>query len=301
MANRIPLIVNPTASQIQELPTNDTLDINNNIDVAGISTFTGGVIVNTLKVSDLTDNRIVISGTSGEVEDSANLTFDGSTLGVTGNATFSGKIQPSAGSGTGNGIRWAENPGGGTGDAASITYYAETGENTKLKIAVANDADDDIELATTNGAAVNISANTAATNKTTGALVVTGGVGISGALHVGDDITAFASSDRDYKDNLTPITNALDKVGILTGYTFTWNSKSLFDGQEGVGVVAQEVEALGMAGITTTRVTDGKKGVRYDRLTAILIEAIKELKKENDDLKTLIKNSSSFANLKSSL
>ena len=117
---------------------------------------------------------------------------------------------------------------------------------------------------------------------------------------MGDDITAFATSDRSYKDNLTPITNALDKVGILTGYTFTWNSKSLYNGQAGVGVVAQEVEALGMAGITTTR-NDGKKGVRYDRLTAILIEAVKELKKENDDLKTLIKNSSSFVNLKSSL
>tara|TARA_B100000508_G_C11371350_1_gene233880 strand:- start:69 stop:710 length:642 start_codon:yes stop_codon:yes gene_type:complete len=114
------------------------------------------------------------------------------------------------------------------------------------------------------------------------------------------DITAFATSDRSYKDNLTPIPNALDKVGILTGYTFTWNSKSLYNGQDGVGVVAQEVEELGMAGITTTR-NDGKKGVRYDRLTAILIEAVKELKKENDDLKTLIKNSSSFANLKSSL
>ena len=119
-------------------------------------------------------------------------------------------------------------------------------------------------------------------------------------LLVKGDITAFATSDRSYKDNLTPITNALDKVGILTGYTFTWNSKSLYNGQDGVGVVAQEVEALGMAGITTTR-NDGKKGVRYDRLTAILIEAVKELKKENDDLKTLIKNSSSFANLKSSL
>jgi len=280
MANRIPLIVNPTASQIQELPTNDTLDINNNIDVAGISTFASNIDAN------------------------GNLDVDGTTdldiLNVAETATFSGKIQPSVGSGAGNGIRWAENPGGGTGDAASITYFAETGENTKLKIAVANDADDDIELATTNGAAVNISANTAATNKTTGALVVTGGVGISGALHVGDDITAFATSDRSYKDNLTPITNALDKVGILTGYTFTWNSKSLYNGQAGVGVVAQEVEALGMAGITTTRV-DGKKGVRYDRLTAILIEAVKELKKENDDLKTLIKNSSSFVNLKSSL
>jgi len=303
MANRIPLIVNPTASQIQELPTNDTLDINNNIDVAGISTFTGGVIVNTLKVSDLTNNRIVISGTSGEVEDSANLTFDGSTLGVTGNATFSGKIQPSAGSGTGNGIRWADNPGGGTGDAASITYFAETGENTKLKIAVANDADDDIELSTATGAAVNISASTTSSNKTTGALVVTGGVGISGALHVGGDITAFSTSDESLKENLAPISNALDKVGIITGYTFKWKADGPYvekNGKEDTGIIAQQIQTLALPGTTSIR-DSGIIGVSYKKLVALLIEAIKELKKENDDLKTLIKNSSSFANLKSSL
>ena len=44
------------------------------------------------KVSDLTDNRVVIAGTAGELEDSGNLTFDGSTLAVTGNATVSGNL-----------------------------------------------------------------------------------------------------------------------------------------------------------------------------------------------------------------
>ena len=38
-------------------------------------------------IADLTDNRVVIAGTNGELEDSANLTFDGTTLAVTGNAT----------------------------------------------------------------------------------------------------------------------------------------------------------------------------------------------------------------------
>ena len=46
-------------------------------------------ILDTAKVSDLTDNRVVIVGTSGELEDSGNLTFDGSTLAVTGGATVS--------------------------------------------------------------------------------------------------------------------------------------------------------------------------------------------------------------------
>ena len=47
------------------------------------------LVADTAIVSDLTDNRVVIAGTSGELEDSANLTFDGSTLAVTGAATVS--------------------------------------------------------------------------------------------------------------------------------------------------------------------------------------------------------------------
>jgi len=41
-------------------------------------------------VSDLTDNRVVIAGTSGELEDDANFTFDGSVLTVSANASVSG-------------------------------------------------------------------------------------------------------------------------------------------------------------------------------------------------------------------
>lgn len=63
------------------------------LNVSGISTIgglldaNGGVTANTLIVEDLTDNRVVIAGTGGELEDSANLTFNGATLAVTGNAT----------------------------------------------------------------------------------------------------------------------------------------------------------------------------------------------------------------------
>ena len=43
-----------------------------------------------LTVTDLTNDRVVIVGGGGEIEDSANLTFNGSTLGVTGNVTATG-------------------------------------------------------------------------------------------------------------------------------------------------------------------------------------------------------------------
>ena len=47
---------------------------------AGVSTFSAGAVASTLKVSDLTSGRVVYAGTSGELQDSANLTFDGTEL-----------------------------------------------------------------------------------------------------------------------------------------------------------------------------------------------------------------------------
>ena len=90
------------------------------------------------------------------------------------------------------------------------------------------------------------------------------------------DITAFASSDVTLKENITPISNAIDKVLSISGNTFTWNEKSIYNGDEGTGIIAQEIEALGLPGLTTTR-ENGTKAVRYDRLVPLLIEAIKEL------------------------
>ena len=106
-----------------------------------------------------------------------------------------------------------------------------------------------------------------------------------GALRVAGDITAFYSSDRNLKENITPIPNALDKIIAISGNTFTWKSGSYNESlNDDTGVIAQEIEELGLPGITTTR-DNGVKAVRYERLIPILIEAIKELKKEIDEIK----------------
>ena len=95
-------------------------------------------------------------------------------------------------------------------------------------------------------------------------------------LTVAGDITAFSTSDVTLKENITPISNAIDKVLSISGNTFKWNDKSIYNGEEGTGIIAQEIEALGLPGLTTTR-ENGTKAVRYDRLVPLLIEAIKEL------------------------
>ena len=73
-----------------------------------------------------------------------------------------------------------------------------------------------------------------------------GGVGINNDLHVGGDITAFSSSDINLKENINIIPNALDKVNAISGNTFTWKSGKGDD----TGVIAQEIEALGLPGVT---------------------------------------------------
>ena len=101
-------------------------------------------------------------------------------------------------------------------------------------------------------------------------------------FEVNGDITAFASSDRRLKDNIKPIEDALSKVLGISGNTFDWNAASNKDGSE-VGVIAQEVEALGLPGVVTTR-DSGYKAVRYEKLVPLLIEAIKELTAKVEDL-----------------
>ena len=98
------------------------------------------------------------------------------------------------------------------------------------------------------------------------------------------DVVAFHSSDKTLKENITRIPDALDKVSSLSGNTFTWIKGHKYEGYNDTGVIAQEVEALGLPGLTTTR-DDGTKAVRYERLIPVLIEAIKELKTEIEELK----------------
>ena len=69
----------------------------------------------------------------------------------------------------------------------------------------------------------------------------------------------------------------------LTGYTYTWKTENYYDtdhktlvGEADTGIIAQDVAALGLPGITSTR-EDGTMGVRYERLVPILIQAVKEL------------------------
>ena len=119
-----------------------------------------------------------------------------------------------------------------------------------------------------------------------GALNTSGNLVCGGSGTFSGDVIAFSSSDLTMKENVSPIDNALDMISSLTGNTFDWKSDAGIWGLEGgdTGIIAQEVEKLKLPGVTKKR-GDGTIGVRYDRLIPVLIEAIKELKTEINELK----------------
>jgi hypothetical protein len=117
-------------------------------------------------------------------------------------------------------------------------------------------------------------------------LQVFGVISVTGSASLTGDLTANTSSDIRLKENIVKIPDAIDKVLKISGNTFEWkegfeevHTKKGID----VGVIAQEIENV-LPSVVITR-ENGYKGVQYEKLVALLIEAIKELKIEIDELK----------------
>ena len=104
---------------------------------------------------------------------------------------------------------------------------------------------------------------------------IQGDLDVSGAITADGNITAYASSDRRLKDNITPLRTPLIKISKIGGYEFDWNeNQSDFEGHD-VGVIAQEIQEV-IPEVVTER-KDGYLAVRYEKLVPLLIEGIKEL------------------------
>jgi hypothetical protein len=94
-------------------------------------------------------------------------------------------------------------------------------------------------------------------------------------------------SDQRLKDDIKPLTGALDKLKGIEGKTFTWNKNKVNGDKAGktdVGVIAQDVEKVLPEAVTTNKTT-GYKAVDYPRLVPLLVNAIKEQQTEIDALK----------------
>ena len=94
-----------------------------------------------------------------------------------------------------------------------------------------------------------------------------------------------STSDKNLKENIQPITNAIDKVKAINGITFNFIDKP----ERHAGVIAQDVEEVLPEAVTTN--SEGVKSVAYGNLVGLLIEAIKDQQTQIDELKSLLKTS----------
>ena len=246
MADRIPLIVNTAASQIQELASTDNLAFASKLLVTN----------STDSTSKDTGSTIIDGGVGIE-----------KNLHVGGTGTFTGNVTAPTFVGNLDGI-------------ASNTTLVDLNNDT----------------GTTFRQLIFTSSNAA----TTGAQLLVdntdSGQGIQyrpsdNTLRVDGDIIAFHTSDARLKNNVEKIKDPIAKIMGISGYTFDWKEEDVDEwdyiggGGSDTGILAQEIEELGLPDIVKTR-SNGVKAVRYVKLIPLLIEAIKELKADIDQLKT---------------
>ena len=110
-----------------------------------------------------------------------------------------------------------------------------------------------------------------------------------GDFHVDGDVYAFSgsvSSDIALKENINIVDNALDKVSKLRGVSFDWKREGK---GSSIGLIAQDVEPilpeLVSEAPTFGDSTDTHKTLNYNGIIGLLVESIKELKDEIQELK----------------
>jgi hypothetical protein len=121
-------------------------------------------------------------------------------------------------------------------------------------------------------------------------LNVVGNTLVQGTISAFGDIIAYSSSDSRLKDNITIIESPLEKLSKINGVSFNWNDKqSAYEvGKKDIGVIAQEIEEV-LPELVTTR-DNGYKAVRYEKIVALLIEAVKEQQTQINNLTDKLNN-----------
>jgi hypothetical protein len=116
--------------------------------------------------------------------------------------------------------------------------------------------------------------------------------GTAGEIRATNNVTAYYSSDKKFKENIQPIQSALEKASYIGGKTFSWtqdyiNKRGGEDGffvkKHDFGVIAQDVQAVFPLAVRTRE--DGSLAVDYSKLVALAFQAIAELKAEVNALK----------------
>ena len=239
-------------------------NITTHLDVGGDTLMTGNLVAGNIRsVGGLTvtgnmsakgSNTQVQYNSFGDLAGSSAFTFDGANVAVTGRITGTGNV-------TGGNLV--------TGGILSVTGNATV----------------------TGNLTVSQSANIVANLRVNSAL----GVGTAATANTGEivatgNIIAFFSDDR-LKTRLGNIENALDKVSTLATFYFEPNETAVSLGYSvgrDVGISAQELQAVLPEAIGAAPISNNYLAVKHDRITPLLIAAIKELHNEVNEIKKKI-------------
>ena len=271
------------------------------VDAKGLITSASTTAIDSTSISNGGESVSVSSG--GQITSSANHDFDAG-IDVTGNITVTGTVDGRDvatdgskldGIATGAQVNVATNLAR-TRTSTTVTITSSTGDNVTLEEAngsnagVMSSAHHD-KLDGIASGATNVSNNNQLTNGA-GYITSSGNTsGTAGGLSGTPNITVgtiscgnitssgtiTANSDAKLKKNVATVSNALDKVNLLRGVEFDY----IANDKHSIGVIAQEVESV----LPDLVEGDETKSVAYGNLTAILIEAVKELTAEVNTLK----------------
>ncbi len=200
------------------------------------------------------------------------------TISIIDNGLCSGSSGSSGSSGT-SGSSGSSGTSGQAGASGTVNTISKFTSSTTVGNSNATDDGTTFEISTSN---LKVTSSVAVGSITAS--------GVSGRIDASNDVVAFSTSDIRFKENIKPIENALDKIQKIGGYTFDWkddqNLKVLhgFSGPD-VGVIAQEIESILPETVKTK--PNGFKGVKYEKIVPLLIQAIKELSQEVEDLKKI--------------
>ena len=171
----------------------------------------------------------------------------------------------------------------GSGLSLSSTTFSVNADQRSVITQIGQDTNDYISVGTTNIDFV-LDGNTDARIEN------------DGDFHADGNVIAYSTtiSDPRLKENIKPVTNGLEKVMQLNGYTFDYKA----DGVSSAGVMSPEVAKVLPSAIKKSKLKlkmgdDNETEydvVQYDQLTALLIEAIKDLKAEIEELKNASHN-----------
>jgi hypothetical protein len=252
-------IVSSSAQTIANLPTGV---------VSGSAQTIANLPTGTVSGSSQITYASISSIPGGIVSGSSQITY--ASISSIPSGIVSGSSQVSLGSASGN-IALATQT---TGDyvaslvaSTGVTITNNSGENATPSIAIGQ------EVATSSNVQFNSLGVGMAASATAGRIDASG------------DVVAYSTSDKNFKENITPIENPIEKIRMISGNTYDWKADMKeFHGFEGndVGVIAQEIEAV-LPQLVTTRET-GYKAVKYDKLVALLIEGMKAQQNQIDNL-----------------